>query len=92
MNILGWIILGGLAGWVASLITGTSKGQSIFADIVLGIVGAVVGGWVVDILGGDGITGFNVWSFVVALGGAIVVVWTYHAIAGTKRKSGKSEK
>lgn len=80
MGILGWIILGGLAGWVASIITGTSGRQGIFADIILGIIGGIVGGWAVSLMGGEGITGFNIWSFVVALLGAIVVVWVYHAV------------
>ena len=82
MSILGWIVLGGIAGWVASLILGTNKRQGIIGDVIFGIIGAVVGGWLVGIFGGEGVTGFNIWSFVVALVGAVIVIWIYHAITG----------
>jgi len=74
MGLIGWIILGGLAGWVGSMITGTDKSMGVFANIVVGIVGALIGGFLVSLFGGAGITGFNVWSFLVALLGSVVLL------------------
>jgi uncharacterized membrane protein YeaQ/YmgE (transglycosylase-associated protein family) len=74
MGILSWIILGGLAGWMATMLTGTSKSFGIFANIVIGMVGAMLGGFIVAVAGGVGVTGFNIWSFLVATGGAVVLL------------------
>lgn len=84
MSILGWIILGALAGWIASKIVGTDAEQGAIGNIIFGIVGAVVGGWLMEVLGGTGVTGFNIWSFVVALIGAVVVIGIYQAIFGRR--------
>lgn len=73
MNIILWIILGGLAGWLASAITNSSYG--IFGDIILGIIGAIVGGFLMNLLGYSGINGFNIYSFVVAVIGAVVAIY-----------------
>ena len=81
MSIIGWIILGLISGFIASKIVNKS-GEGFFLDIVLGIVGAVVGGWLFSALGGVGVTGFNLWSIVVAIIGAIVVLVIAHAIRG----------
>jgi uncharacterized membrane protein YeaQ/YmgE (transglycosylase-associated protein family) len=83
MGIIAWIILGLIAGFIASRIVNKS-GQGAVMDIVLGIVGALVGGFLVSIIGGAGITGFNIWSILVAIFGAIVVLWIYHAVAGRR--------
>ena len=83
MSIIGWLILGLIAGFIASkLYAGT--GQGVVLDIVLGIVGALVGGFIFDALGGVGVTGFNFWSLVVAVIGAIIVLWIYHAVASRR--------
>jgi uncharacterized membrane protein YeaQ/YmgE (transglycosylase-associated protein family) len=74
MGILAWIILGGLAGWVASMIMKTNAEQGIFLNIVVGIIGAVIGGFIVSLLGGEGVNGFNFYSFLVSLLGAIVLI------------------
>jgi uncharacterized membrane protein YeaQ/YmgE (transglycosylase-associated protein family) len=79
MSIIAWIVLGGIAGFIASKIY-VGSGQGILMDIVLGIVGAVVGGYLFDLLGSTGITGFNIWSMLVAIIGAVIVLWIYHAI------------
>jgi len=63
-----------LAGWVASIIVGTNRQQGLLRDILLGIGGAVVGGLVMNLIGGHGVTGINLPSFLVALGGAIVLL------------------
>lgn len=75
MGFIGWIVIGGLAGWLASKFMNTDKEQGILANIVVGIIGAFIGGFVVNLLGGDGITGFNIWSFVVAVLGSVILLW-----------------
>jgi uncharacterized membrane protein YeaQ/YmgE (transglycosylase-associated protein family) len=79
MSIIGWIVLGLIAGFIASKIVNKS-GQGIVLDIVLGIVGAIVGGFLASLIGATGITGFNIWSMLVAILGAVVVLLLYHAI------------
>jgi uncharacterized membrane protein YeaQ/YmgE (transglycosylase-associated protein family) len=81
MSVLGWIVLGLIAGFIGSKIVNHS-GQGFLLDIVLGIIGAVVGGFLFTVLGATGITGFNLYSMFVAVVGAVVVLWAYHAIAG----------
>lgn len=81
MGILGWIILGGLAGWIASKIAGTDESMGIILNVVVGIAGAFVGGFLFSVFGGTAITGFNIYSFVVALVGAVVLLWIFKAIS-----------
>lgn len=83
-GILVWIIIGGLAGWVASKIVGTDKSQGVVGNIIVGIVGALVGGFLVGLLGGAGFTGLNLWSFAVALLGAVVLLSIWKAISGRR--------
>jgi uncharacterized membrane protein YeaQ/YmgE (transglycosylase-associated protein family) len=75
MEILLWIILGALAGWLASVIMKTNASQGVVMDIVLGIVGAIVGGFVMNFFGQSGVTGFNLYSLIVAVVGAVIVIW-----------------
>jgi uncharacterized membrane protein YeaQ/YmgE (transglycosylase-associated protein family) len=84
MSILAWIILGLLSGFIASKIVNKS-GEGALLDIVLGVVGAVVGGFLFNLLGAVGVTGLNLWSVFVSVVGAILVRVTYHAITGRKR-------
>jgi len=79
MSILGWIILGLISGFVASKIVNKS-GEGLLLDIVLGIVGGVVGGWLFNQFGAAGVTGFNVYSMLVAIVGAVLILVIYHAI------------
>ncbi len=83
-NILVWIIVGGLAGWVASMIMKTDAQQGALANIVIGIIGGVIGGVILRALGGDGFTGLNIWSFVVALVGSIVLLLILGAVRGRR--------
>jgi uncharacterized membrane protein YeaQ/YmgE (transglycosylase-associated protein family) len=83
MGILSWLILGLIAGFVGSKIVNKS-GDGLIMDIVLGIVGAFVGGFVFHLLGFAGVTGLNIYSMIVAIVGAIVVLVAYHAIAGRR--------
>jgi len=77
MGILSWIVLGALAGWIGSLIVNRT-GEGLFRDIVLGIVGGIVGGWLFAMVGATGVTGFNLWSLLVAVVGSVVVLMLYH--------------
>jgi uncharacterized membrane protein YeaQ/YmgE (transglycosylase-associated protein family) len=79
MSILAWIVLGLIAGFIGSKIVNKS-GEGMIMDIVLGIVGAVVGGWLFSLLGYSSVTGVNIYSMFVAVIGAIVVLLIFHAI------------
>ncbi len=80
MGFLAWIVLGLIAGFIGSKIVNKS-GEGLFLDIILGIVGAVVGGYLFSLLGGHGVTGVNLYSIFVAVVGSIIVLVVYHAIA-----------
>lgn len=80
MEFLTWIIVGALAGWVASMIVGTNARQGAIMNIVLGIIGAFVGGFIMNLFGASGVSGFNIYSVLVAILGAVVVVWLYSAL------------
>ena len=82
MNILLWLILGALAGWVASLIVKTDQGISL--DIVVGIVGAFLGGFVFNLFGAAGVTGFNIYSILVAVVGAVVLLLVLKLVLGRR--------
>jgi len=75
MSILAWIVLGGIAGWLASMVAGNNKEQGVFGNIFIGIIGALIGGFLVNVLGGEGITGFNLWSLLVAVAGATLLLF-----------------
>jgi uncharacterized membrane protein YeaQ/YmgE (transglycosylase-associated protein family) len=84
MGIISWLILGLIAGFIGSKIVNES-GQGFWLDIALGIVGAIVGGFLFSgVFGMEGITGLNIWSLIVAIIGSIVVLWGYHALAGRR--------
>jgi uncharacterized membrane protein YeaQ/YmgE (transglycosylase-associated protein family) len=79
MSIIGWIILGLIAGFIASKIV-NKEGEGFFLDIVLGVIGAVVGGWLFGFFGATGVSGFNLYSMLVAIVGAIIVLVVYHLV------------
>jgi uncharacterized membrane protein YeaQ/YmgE (transglycosylase-associated protein family) len=79
MSFITWIVLGLIAGFIASKIV-NNQGEGLLLDIVLGVVGAVVGGWLFALLGASGVSGVNLYSLLVAVVGAIVVLFVYHAI------------
>ena len=75
MGILTWIIVGGLAGWVASMIMKTDAQQGVLTNIIVGIIGALIGGWLMSVLGGGSdIMSFSIESFLVALLGSVVLI------------------
>jgi len=75
MGIITWIIMGGVAGWLASMIMKTDASQGILLNVVVGIIGAVVGGFVFNLFGAAGVTGFNIYSLLVATIGAAISLW-----------------
>jgi uncharacterized membrane protein YeaQ/YmgE (transglycosylase-associated protein family) len=79
MSLIAWIVLGLIAGFVASKLVNRT-GEGIVLDIALGVVGAVLGGWIFNRFGATGVTGLNVWSLVVAVVGAVVLLLIVHAI------------
>lgn len=72
MGIILWIVFGAIVGWIASIIMGSDEG--IVLDIIVGIVGAVIGGWLMSVIGKSGVEGFNLYSFLVAILGACVLL------------------
>ena len=75
MGIILWIIFGGIAGWIASIVMKTDSNQGTAMDIIMGIVGAVVGGFLMGLVGQSGVNGFNIYSLVVAVIGAMAVIF-----------------
>ena len=74
MNVVLWIVFGGIVGWIASIIMKTDAEMGIGSNIIVGILGALIGGWVVTLFGGPGVSGFNLASFVVAILGAVILL------------------
>ena len=86
MGIIAWIVLGALAGWIASIIMKTNEEQGAIGNIVVGIVGAVIGGFLVSALtGSEGVTGFNLTSLLVAILGAVILLAILKAVRRPKR-------
>jgi uncharacterized membrane protein YeaQ/YmgE (transglycosylase-associated protein family) len=79
MSIIAWIVLGLIAGFISSKLV-NKTGEGFFLDIALGIVGAVIGGWLFHLFGMQGVTGLNIYSLIVAVIGAVVFLVVYHAI------------
>lgn len=74
MGIITWIVFGALAGWISSMFMNTDSSQGALGNIVMGIIGAIVAGFLMPVLGMSGVTGFNLYSIVVAVIGAVVVI------------------
>ena len=83
MGIIAWLVLGLIAGFIGSKIV-NHTGSGLIMDIVLGVVGAMVGGFLFSFFGAAGVTGFNIYSMIVAVVGAVVVLWLYHMLVGRK--------
>jgi uncharacterized membrane protein YeaQ/YmgE (transglycosylase-associated protein family) len=75
LGIILWIIFGALAGWLTSMIMGTNAQQGFWGDVVLGIIGAIAGGFLMGLTGNPGVNGFNLYSLFVAVIGAVFIVW-----------------
>ncbi len=83
MTILVWIIFGGLVGWIASIIMKTNAQMGIISNIVVGIVGALLGGFLAQAMGIGDVTGFNVMSFIIALAGAVLLLGIVKMFSGS---------
>jgi uncharacterized membrane protein YeaQ/YmgE (transglycosylase-associated protein family) len=75
MNILLLLIFGALVGWIASLVMGSNHRQGLIMDIVLGVVGSIVGGWIMSLFGEQGVTGFDLYSLIVGVIGAVILIY-----------------
>ena len=84
MSFISWIILGLIAGFIGSKIVNKS-GQGFLRDVALGVFGAVVGGVLFSAVGLGGVTGLNVWSMIVAVVGAVLVIWVFQQVTGSSR-------
>ena len=84
MNIILWVIFGAIAGWIASIVMKTNASQGMIMDIVLGVVGAFVGGFVFNLFGANGVTGFNLYSLIVAVIGAVILIGIGRMFTGSR--------
>jgi uncharacterized membrane protein YeaQ/YmgE (transglycosylase-associated protein family) len=84
MGIVSWLVVGLIAGWIGSMIV-NRRGEGLLRDIVLGVVGAIVGGFLFNLLGHSGVNGINLYSILVAVVGSVVVLAVYHAV--TRRRA-----
>jgi uncharacterized membrane protein YeaQ/YmgE (transglycosylase-associated protein family) len=82
MGWLAWLIVGAVAGWLASMVMKTNRQQGLLTDIVVGIVGAFIGGFLFNQFGAAGVTGFNIWSVIVAFVGAVVLLAVLRLLTG----------
>lgn len=80
MGIILWIVFGAIVGWIASVVMKSNSEQGLLSDIIVGIIGAVLGGWIMSLFGETGVTGFNIYSFLVAILGAIVLIAIIRAV------------
>jgi uncharacterized membrane protein YeaQ/YmgE (transglycosylase-associated protein family) len=84
MGIIAWIVFGALAGWLASILIKTNEDQGIIGNIIVGIIGAVLGGFLFEQLGADPVTGFNFYSLFVAVIGSALTLVAYKFLKGEK--------
>jgi len=85
-SLIGWIVLGLIAGYIASRLV-NHRGEGIIMDVALGIVGAVAGGWIFRMFGSTGVTGFDVWSLFIAIIGAVVFLLVWHLVRGSAART-----
>lgn len=85
-GVIAWIIVGLIGGFLASRVV-NRRGEGVFRDIILGIIGGLIGGFIFRAFGSHGVTGFNLWSILVAFIGAVVLLVLYHAIRGQRARA-----
>lgn len=85
LGFLGWIVIGGIAGWIASMIMNRDASMGIFANIAAGVVGGLIGGWVLSLFGVDVAGGNWIFSMFTCILGAVIVLWIVNMIAGRRR-------
>lgn len=86
MGIIGWIVIGALAGWIGSMITGNNRRMGAGLNILVGVIGGFLGGLIMNLLGGYGMTGFNLWSLFVAIVGAVILLLIVNALTGHRKE------
>lgn len=84
MGWVAWLIVGAIAGWLASKVIGISRQQGLLMDIAIGIIGALIGGVLFNTLGASGLTGFSIWSVFVAFSGAVILLAVFHLFSGRR--------
>ena len=84
MGILSWVIFGAIAGWIASIVMGRNEKQGCLMNIIVGVIGAALGGWVMSLFGYGDVTGFNLYSFGVAVLGAVILLFIVNLLFGRK--------
>jgi len=84
MGWLAWLVIGAVAGWLASIVMKTNAQQGFVLDIIIGIIGAFIGGYLFKLFGAQGVTGFNVWSLFVAFVGAVVLLGLIRLVTGIR--------
>ncbi len=89
MGVISWIVLGLIAGFISSMIV-NRRGEGVLLDILVGIVGALIGGAIFHAFGATGVTGFNLWSLIVAVIGAVILLAIWHAIRGYSARAGST--
>ncbi len=82
MGYIAWVVLGALSGWIASKFMGKDSEMGAFANITVGIVGAFIGGFIFNLIGASGVTGFNIWSVIVAIIGSCVLLYIVNKLRG----------
>lgn len=82
MEFLIWILFGGVVGWVASMVMNTDGQQGVMLNVIVGIIGSLLGGWLFSTFGESGVTGLNLYSFIVALIGAVVLLGMVRMVRG----------
>ncbi len=85
MSIIGWIIVGIIAGWLARLVVPGEGPGGIIGDLIIGVVGAIIGGWIFAAFGHAGVTGLNLWSILVAFIGGVVLLWLLRLFTRPRR-------
>lgn len=86
MGIITWIVLGALAGWIASMIVGKNSEMGAFANVCIGVAGAFIGGFIFNMITGEGFTGFNIWSLIVATVGSIILLLIINLIQKSRHE------
>jgi uncharacterized membrane protein YeaQ/YmgE (transglycosylase-associated protein family) len=84
MGWLAWVVIGVIAGWLANVVVRTNYSQGCLADLIVGVVGALIGGFVFQSVGKPGVTGFNLWSIFVAFIGAVILLVVLRLITGRR--------
>jgi uncharacterized membrane protein YeaQ/YmgE (transglycosylase-associated protein family) len=87
MHIIAWIVVGIIAGWLARMVVPGEGPGGIIGDLIIGVIGALIGGWIFRAFGHPGVTGFNLWSILVAFVGGVVLLFIVRAVTGSRTRA-----